>query len=473
MYISQTDYAILLNMSSNRFLQKAALFLLTALYLVFPTNAIAAEGALLSDPQAFAGNPDDPAQTLSLVQARSYLLLDVETGDAILSENAQEEVSIASTTKMMTALVLVEQVSDLSAMVTCGDEVYVSDPASSLAGLVKGQTLSYKDLLYGLMLPSGNDAAQVIAVAVSGSIPAFVEQMNQRAKELGMSHTQFENPHGLYGVGHYSTAEDLAILAQEVLKNPTLLEVVSTREYTLPANSKYPQGRTVVNSNPLLHETTVESNSQDAPSANPYYVEETQGIKTGFIDEAGYCLVAAATQEERTLIAVVLGAKTIGLRNQSAAALLRYGFEHTSLVEIRDTLADIPLTLEAENTGILGRELPARLRIGEEVPSRLLMTNSDRDRFLAREGVTINLLPMEGLRAPIQVDQVIGRAEVFFDGALLLSCDVLSTQSHANAYHLIIYTAGAIFGVLLLLWAYLHHGRRRRRTASAGRRIAP
>ena len=136
-------------------------------------------------------------------------------------------------------------------------------------------------------------------------------------------------------------------------------------------------------------------------------------------------------------------------------------------------LADIPLTLEAENTGILGRELPARLRIGEEVPSRLLMTNSDRDRFLAREGVTINLLPMEGLRAPIQVDQVIGRAEVFFDGALLLSCDVLSTQSHANAYHLIIYTAGAIFGVLLLLWAYLHHGRRRRRTASAGRRIAP
>ena len=95
---------------------------------------------------------------------------------------------------------------------------------------------------------------------------------------------------------------------------------------------------------PLLHETTVESNSQDAPSANPYYVEGTQGIKTGFIDEAGYCLVAAATQEERTLIAVVLGAKTIGLRNQSAAALLRYGFEHTSLVEIRDTLAAVSYT---------------------------------------------------------------------------------------------------------------------------------
>jgi D-alanyl-D-alanine carboxypeptidase (penicillin-binding protein 5/6) len=463
MYISQADYAILLNMSSNHFCRKAALLLLAVLYLVFPLNALAFESGLVSDPQSFEDSPDDPAETLKLVQANSYLLLDVTTGNAILSENTQQEVSIASTTKMMTALVLVEQVSDLSAMVTCGNEVYVSDPASSLAGLVKGQTLSYKDLLYGLMLPSGNDAAQVIAVAVSGSIPAFVERMNQRAKELGMTHTQFENPHGLYGANHYSTAEDLAILAQAVLDNPTLLEVVSTREYTLPANWKYPQGRKVYNFNPLLHETTMGNSPQGDPTPNPYYVEGTQGIKTGFINEAGYCLVAAATQEGRTLIAVVLGSETPQLRSQSTAALLRYGFDHTSIVEITPTLREIPLKLEAKNTGILGRELPVVLDITEERSFPLLMTNSDRDRFLARDGITVNLIPNAELQAPIQQNQTVGQAEVYFDGALLFSCDIRSAQYQPNRYHLIVYTALAIFCLLLISRVFLYWKQHRKK----------
>lgn len=230
------------------------------------------------------------------VSAKSAALLDGTTGECLYVKNGEQRALIASTTKIMTGL-LVCEAGELDRTVT------VPDAAVGLEGssmyLKKDETLTRRDLLYGMMLHSGNDAALTLAISVSGSEGAFVRQMNLRARALGLTQTHFANPHGLDSGENYSTALDLAHLAQAALQNAQLRAVVSTKTAVCA-------GRTLTNHNKLL-----------------WRYDGCIGVKTGYTRHAGRILVSAAERDGRMLIAVTISDPDDW---RDHTALLDYGF---------------------------------------------------------------------------------------------------------------------------------------------------
>ena len=234
---------------------------------------------------------------------------DLSASSPVYERAADERIFPASTTKILTCLLALEH-SSPDAEVTVGEEIrgffetkkgYTTGPSgSSLMGLVVGETVTMRDLLYGLMLTSGNDAADAIAVAVGGTIQDFVSMMNSRAAELGMTGSHFTNPNGVHNDNHYSTARDMAKLAAYALNNPTFAEIVRTPSYTVPSNSTRHEDLNLINSNFLL--TSLGSSNY---SSYPY--EYCIGIKTGMTTKSGYCLVAAAEKDGAKAIVCLYG----------------------------------------------------------------------------------------------------------------------------------------------------------------------
>ncbi|MBQ6425894.1 MAG: D-alanyl-D-alanine carboxypeptidase [Clostridia bacterium] len=234
---------------------------------------------------------------------------DLSAASPVYERAADEQIYPASTTKMLTCLLALEH-SSPDAEVTVGEEIrgffetkkgYTTGPSgSSLMGLVVGETVTMRDLMYGLMLSSGNDAADAIAVAIGGTIQDFVSMMNEKAAEIGMTGSHFTNPNGVHNDNHYSTARDMAKLAAYAMNNQTFAEIVRTPAYTVPSNSTRQQDLNLINSNFLL--TSLGSSNY---SSYPY--EYCIGIKTGMTPKSGYCLVAAAEKDGARAIVCLYG----------------------------------------------------------------------------------------------------------------------------------------------------------------------
>ncbi len=229
------------------------------------------------------------------ITAQAALLVDVDSQTILYEREARRRLPQASTTKIMTAVIALEQ-GKLDERVTVPMDLQVD---GSLMGLRPGETLTLADLLYGLLLPSGNDAALVIAQHVGGSVEAFVAAMNAKAQALGLTDTHFENPHGHDSPNHYSSARDLWLLASYALRNPVFAKIVATRAATIA-------GRELVNRNELLG---------SYPGAD--------GVKTGTTDLAGECLVASVQRDGHRVMAVILGSQD---RYADVRALLDYYF---------------------------------------------------------------------------------------------------------------------------------------------------
>jgi D-alanyl-D-alanine carboxypeptidase len=235
-----------------------------------------------------------------VVSARAAVLLDAGSGAVLYGKNADERMQPASLTKMMTALVAVER-GRLDQRITATDHVYV-EPV--VIGMDPGETLSLDDLLYGLLVWSGNDAGVAIAEGLAGTMPRFAEWMNARAASLGLRNSHFITPHGLDVPGHYSTAEDLAHLLAALMREPVLAKMVGTREYTIPGPPLYK----FRNSNPLL---------------GAY--EGVDGGKTGLTDGCGRCLAVTAVRGGHRVVAVVLDSRDIA---RDARILLDFAFSN-------------------------------------------------------------------------------------------------------------------------------------------------
>lgn len=219
------------------------------------------------------------------VNAKAAVVIEAATGRILYAQSEHEPLPIASTTKIMTALLALEQ-PDIDAVFKV-DETAIKVEGSSM-GLQEGDSASLRALATGMLLASGNDGANAAAVRIAGSIPAFSELMNKRAQELGMTNTSFETPSGLDGDAHYSTAHDMALLAREALRNEEFLGICS--QYKLRATyGNPPYERWLTNHNKLLN-----------------YYEGAIGLKTGFTKKAGRCLVSAARRDGITLICVTL-----------------------------------------------------------------------------------------------------------------------------------------------------------------------
>lgn len=243
-----------------------------------------------------------PAQALSL-SAQSAVLIDARDGRVLYEKDADTPRPMASTTKIMTAVVALESC-DVNEIIEIADEA-VGVEGSSIY-LQKGERMTLFELLYALLLQSANDAAVAIAVGVGGSVGNFADMMNEKATSLGLTSTHFENPNGLDADGHVTTARELALLTAYALKNPTFAEIVATYKRKISG----PDGtvRLVVNHNKLL---------------NMY--DGCVGVKTGFTKKSGRCLVSAACRESLTLVSVTLSAPDDW---RDHTAMLNYGYEN-------------------------------------------------------------------------------------------------------------------------------------------------
>lgn len=266
-----------------------------------------------------------PPDARPSIRAAGAILIDLDTDQALFAKDASARRPIASVTKIMTALLVLER-ADLADVVTVSAGAAPGGPATGLStlGLKPGERIPVRELMYALLLQSSNDAAIALAEHVSGTVGAFVAEMNRRAKELGLRDTRFYSPNGLDDRG-YSTPADLAELTRVALTNPFFTKVAATRTREIPSPSGPP--RIVQNRNVLL-----------------WLYPGAFGVKTGFTSAAGYCVVAGAERDGRRLLAVVLGEP--GEPFSDAATLLNYGFsafEVRTLVEVGESLGELPM----------------------------------------------------------------------------------------------------------------------------------
>lgn len=323
--------------------------------------------------------PDKTLQT----SASGAILIDAATGTVLYEKSADDRRLIASTTKVMTALIVIEQCS-------LDDMVEIPDEAAGVEGssmyLTAGQSLSVRDLLYGLLLKSGNDAAVALSMHCDGSIDAFVERMNSKAEALGLKNTRFRNPHGLNAENHYSTARDMANLTRAALENETFSRIVS---------SKYAQinGVTIKNHNRML-----------------WSYSGADGVKTGYTIDAGRCLISSATRDGMRLIAV-----TLNDRNDwdDHTAMLDFGFENYTLKTLStqdEEYANIPV--------FGGKESLLSVRTAQTL--RVLL---EKEKVGSLE--TSVFLPRY-LWAPVIGGQRVGMLTVTLDGEVLAQCPLIA-----------------------------------------------
>jgi D-alanyl-D-alanine carboxypeptidase len=364
--------------------------LVATMVLALPSPAMATDlgEPILVCPQFPGDAPEAPRIT-----AKGAVLMDAGTGKVLYSRNADKRLEMASTTKIMTAILVLESMSlDEKVKVP---RAAVGAAGSSL-GLRAGETFTVKQLLYAMMVPSANDAAITLAVAEAGSVKAFVAKMNAKAEEMGLTKTHFVNPNGLHAENHYSSAKDMATLASYAMRDPVFRRIVATKEYTLPhAGGVAP--RVIKTSNELMRE-----------------VSWVNGIKTGSTPYSGYCLVASATKNGLTLISVVLGAKDEDTRAAECKALLSYGFERcrmAKLVDEGEVIADVAAS------DPLGRQV------------RLVAASSLSRRLLGEAEVTGQVKLSRELTLPVRAGEVLGDLEFFQDDVGLGSVQLIAARS--------------------------------------------
>ena len=267
------------------------------------------------------------------VDAKSALLIEPISGSILYEKNADEKFAPASVTKIMTMLLTMEAVD--SNKITLGDKVTCSENAKKMGGstmlLDTGEVRTVEDLLKGVAIASGNDAAVALAEYLGGTEDAFVDMMNKRAQELGMKNTNFKNCNGLPKEGHVSTARDIAIMSLELLKHPTILKYSGTYMETISDNRKSPIE--LVNHNKLVR-----------------FFDGCDGLKTGFTQEAKYCISATATRGGVRMLSVIMGAPTYKIRNRDASMLLNYGFSKYEGKKLFNKDEDVETIYLSKNT---------------------------------------------------------------------------------------------------------------------------
>lgn len=253
------------------------------------------------------------SQEIPEVNSRSCVVLDRNTKMILYGKNEKNKVKMASTTKIMTAIVVLEN-SSLDTTVEASKKA--AGTGGSRLGLKTGDKITMQDLLYGLMLCSGNDAAVCLAESVAGSVAEFSNLMNAKAQELGLLNSHFESPHGLDSDEHYTTAYELSLLADYALKNQTFANIVGTKTYTVTING---YSKTLSNTNELLG------------NLNGIY-----GVKTGFTNGANRCLVTACKRGDMDIICVVLGADTKKFRTKDSIKLIEYSFKTYEYLDLKN-----------------------------------------------------------------------------------------------------------------------------------------
>ncbi|MBQ6077584.1 MAG: D-alanyl-D-alanine carboxypeptidase [Clostridia bacterium] len=360
-----------------------------------------------------------------------------------IEKEADKQIFPASTTKILSCIVALEN-GNLDDMVTVSAKAVDFGRGNSLMGLEEGDSYSMRDLLYGMMLPSGNDAAIAIAEHIAGSTDAFAEMMNEKAQSLGMTHSHFVTVHGKQNDNHYTTVRDMALLTAYALKNDTFRTIVSTKTYVAQSG---PRTIELLNSNRLLVDTPP---TETLPSPASCLYEYAIGVKTGDTTAAGKCLIAAAERDGITLIAVVYGGtlndpdydpnasdqrrdKFNAYRFQDAIKLFEYAYqEMTHTLTVSDLIGygmpvefDVTISNASENDS-QGGVLKVRADLSEDTTITMMepTLNGIRSNMAAVANPTFT-----NIYAPIGDGSIIGSVTYSYGGNVFLSANLLATRS--------------------------------------------
>lgn len=325
------------------------------------------------------------------ISAKASIMIEQETGKVLQEKNADEKLPIASVTKIMTMLLIMEEID--SGRLTLADEVTVSEYAMSMGGstmfLETGEVLTVSDMLKGIAVASANDGCVAMAEHISGSTENFVALMNKRAAELGMSNTNFVNTNGLDADGHYSSARDVAIMARELCKHTKIFD------YTTIWTDSLRDGKfQLANTNKLIR-----------------FYRGATGLKTGSTDLAGCCLCASATRDGLSLITVVLGAPTSKDRFSDASRLLDSGFAEYRAVR-----------------PVSKGEAMGQIKVKKGVADSLqAVANKDFSAVVSKNDMSeieTKITLAESITAPVTKGEIIGRAEFVMGGKTIGSVDL-------------------------------------------------
>ncbi len=333
--------------------------------------------------------------TLNL-NSESAILIDQNSGKILYEKNKDEQLPMASMTKIMSMLLIMENISNGNIKYT--DTVIISKNASSMGGsqvfLQEGEEYKVEDLLKCIAVSSANDAVVAMAEKIGGSVDAFVELMNQKVNELGLKNTHFSNPHGLDNENHYSSAYDMAMLGKELLKYPDILKFTSIYEDYLTK----PDGSQIwlVNTNRLVR-----------------FYEGVDGLKTGFTTDAGYCLTATAKRNDLRLISVVMKSETADTRSKDTATLLSYGFNSfkNHLIYSKDEVLGTVKILNGKKDNV-------NVYLKEDATILLGVTEKPDNYSVEIES--------EPIKAPINKNTIVGTASILDnEGNIILEKEVI------------------------------------------------
>lgn len=316
--------------------------------------------------------------------AKNSVLMEVSTGTILFEKNKDDRVAVASLTKMMAQILILEAIE--SGNLTWEEEVKASSNAAGYGGtqiyLQPGEMMSVRDLMKGITMASANDATVALAERIAGSEDAFVKMMNEKAKELGLKNTNFVNPTGLDEDNHYSSAYDLGLIAIELLKHEQILEFSSVYEDYLRVDT--PNKFWLVNTNKLIR-----------------FYDGADGLKTGFTDNAGYTMTVTAKRNDMRLLAVVLGEDSGKVRNAETTSLLDYGF-NLYKVDVIKRKGDVITTISLDK----GDKKNIDIVLGKDIT--VLSKKSDSGNNNYTEKVNLNEIQL-----PIEKNQEVGTIEIF------------------------------------------------------------
>ena len=356
-----------------------------------------------------AAREDEP-----LIRSNVAMLYEVSSGETIYEKSIRQKAYPASTTKIMTALLALENCEMDEPVTVTRAALNTVSPGSSIAGLQNGEVLTMYEMLECLLVASGNDAASVIAAHIGGTVDQFVEMMNERSDELGCTGTHYTNPSGLHDENHYTTAEDLLKVTVEAMKYQEFVDIVGSAQVTIPATNKVDHPRYFNNTNQLI--------SQAVTSENLY--SKATGIKTGHTTPAGYCLVSSAEDEGITYIAVVLGGyidETTG-RNYSyvdSINLFLWGFSdfgYRTIVSSSDPVKEIEVSLAREKDFVV-------LRAAEDVTA-FLHEDDDVDTIFTK-----SISVQENISAPVESGDVLGAMTIMRGNEVYARVDLVAMNT--------------------------------------------
>ena len=341
--------------------------------------------------------------------AKSAIMIEASTGEILFQKNKDEKLAPASMTKMMSMLLIMEEIENGN--LKWNEMITTSEKASSMGGsqifLKVGEKMTVEDLLKGVAIASGNDAVVALAERVSGSEEQFVKRMNTRAQDLGLKNTNFINATGLTADNHYSSAYDMSLIAKELVKHEKILEFTSTYEDYLRKDTKSPFW--LVNTNRLVR-----------------FKEGVDGLKTGFTDEAGYCLTATMKKDNMRLITVVMKEENTSKRSADTTKMLDYGFN----IYMVQTILDEKTTIEKKKVE-LGKTLTTEIVPKENIT--ILNKKSDDQKNITYK-TNINKII-----APVKKGDKVGTIDIIEDNNIISTIDATVKEDILKANILTIY----------------------------------